>query len=204
MGLEPAAGVDSIGHMQALSRALAGGALAATVVAVAACGGGSDDKAPATPQGFKRSETKYFSFAHPTAWPVEVRKPQQQRNPGELVAEAIGPAGTAGQRPDVVVGATPDYHSGIDGLVQVNELSAKTQFAQRRVISRKPTKVAGAKAARLIEAEVPAKDGTPVRTFDLLSISDKRTAVSMFIAVPAADVSRARVREILSSLQVLA
>lgn len=205
MGLEPAAGVDSVGDMQALSRALVGGALAAAVVAVAACGGGGDDSnAPATPQGFRRSETRYFSFAHPSAWPVEVRKPQQQRNPGELIAEAIGPAGTAGQRPDVVVGATPDYHSGIDGLVQVNELSAKTQFAQRKVISRKATKVAGAKAARLIEAEVPAKDGTPVRTFDLLSISDKRTAVSMFIAVPAADVTRARVREILASLQVRA
>jgi hypothetical protein len=204
MGLEPAAGVDSVGHMQALSRALVGGALAATVVVVAACGGGGDEKPPATPQGFTRSETKYFSFAHPRAWSVDVRRPEQQRNPGELVAETIGPAGTAGQRPDVVVGATPDYRSGIDGLVQVNELSARTQFAQRKVISRKATNVAGAKAARLIEAEVPAKDGTPVRTFDLLSISDKRTAVSMFIAVPAADVTRARVREILGSLQVRA
>jgi hypothetical protein len=41
-----------------------------------------------------------------------------------------------------------------------------------------------------------------VRTFDLLSISGKRTAVSMFIAVAAADVDRTRVREILNSLQV--
>jgi hypothetical protein len=196
--------MDVLGHMQALTRALVGGALAATVVAVAACGGGGGDKPPATPQGFKRSETKYFSFAHPTDWSVEVRKPQQQNNPGELVAETIGPAGTAGQRPDVVVGATPDYHSGLDGLVQLNELTSKTQFVGRRVLSRKDAKVAGAKAAKLIEAEVPAQDGTLVRTFDLLSISDKQTAVSMFIAVAAADVSSARVHDILSSLQVRA
>jgi hypothetical protein len=194
--------MDAVGHMQALSRALVGGALAATIVAVAACGGGGGDKAPATPQGFKRSQTKYFSFAHPSAWSLEVRKPQTQTNPGELVAETIGPAGSGGQRPDVVVGATPDYHSGLDGLVQVNELSSKTQFIGRRVLSRKDAKVAGAKAAKLIEAEVPARDGTKVRTFDLLSISDKRTAVSMFIAVAAADVDSARVREILDSLQV--
>jgi hypothetical protein len=189
--------------MQVLSRALLAGTLAMTVVAISACGGGGDDKEPATPQGFKRSETKYFSFAHPAAWQVEVRKPQQQVNAGELVAETIGPAGTAGQRPDVVVGATPDYHSGLDGLVQVSELSSKTQFAGRRVISRKDAKVAGAKSARLIEAEVPAQDGTPVRTFDLLSISGNRTAVSMFIAVAAADVDSTRVREILASLRVL-
>jgi hypothetical protein len=189
--------------MQALSRALVGGALVVSIAAVAACGGGSDDnKAPATPQGFTRSETRYFSFAHPSAWPVEVRKPSGQQSPGELLAEAIGPAGTGGQRPDVVVGATPDYHSGLDGLVQVNELSAKTRFARRKVLSRKDAKVAGAKSAKLIEAEVPARDGTPVRTFDLLTISGKRTAVSMFIAVPAADVGSARVREILDSLQV--
>jgi hypothetical protein len=194
--------MDAVGHMQALSRALVGGALAATIVAVAACGGGGGDKAPATPQGFKRSETKYFSFAHPAAWHLEVRRPQQQINAGELVAETIGPAGTAGQRPDVVVGATPDYHSGLDGLVQVSELSSKTQFVGRRVLSRKDAKVTGAKGARLIEAEVPAKDGTPVRTFDLLTISGKRTAVSMFIAVPKADIDSARVREILASLQV--
>jgi hypothetical protein len=196
--------MDVVGHMQALSRALVGGALAATVAAVAACGGGGGggDTSPATPQGFKRSETKYFSFAHPTAWSFEVRKPQQQANAGELVAETIGPAGTAGQRPDVVVGATPDYHSGLDGLVQLNELTSKTQFVGRRVLSRKDAKVAGAKGAKLIEAEVPAQDGTLVRTFDLLSISGKRTAVSMFIAVAAADVDRTRVREILDSLQV--
>jgi hypothetical protein len=193
--------MDAVGHMQALSRALVGGALAAIVVAVAACGGGGD-KAPATPAGFKRGETKYFSFAHPSAWSFEVRKPQQQTNPGELVAETIGPAGTSGQRPDVVVGATPDYHSGLDGLVQVNELSSKTQFIGRRVLSRKDVKVAGAKDAKLIEAEVPTQDGGKVRTFDLLSISDKRTAVSMFVAVAAADVKRARVHDILDSLQV--
>ena len=188
--------------MQVLSRALLAGTLATTVVALSACGGGDDDKAPATPQGFKRSETKYFSFAHPAAWEVEVRKPRQQLNAGELVAESVGPAGTAGQRPDVVVGVTPDYRSGLDGMVQLSELSSKTQFVGRRVLSRKDAKVAGAKAARLIEAEVPTQDGTLIRTFDLLSISDKRTAVSMFIAVAAADVDRSRVREILRSLQV--
>jgi hypothetical protein len=188
--------------MQVLSRALLAGTLATTVVAISACGGGDADKAPATPQGFKRSETKYFSFAHPAAWQVEVRKPRKQLNAGELVAESIGPAGTAGQRPDVVVGVTPDYRSGLDGMVQLSELSSKTQFVGRRVLSRKDAKVAGANAARLIEAEVPAQDGTLIRTFDLLSISDKRTAVSMFIAVAAADVDRSRVREILRSLQV--
>ncbi len=177
------------------------GTLVATVAALTACGGGGEDKA-ATPDGFKRSETRYFSFAHPAAWQVEVRKPRSQASTNELVAETIGPAGTAGQRPDVVVGATPDYHSGIDGLVQVNELSSKTQFVGRRVLSNKKAEVAGAKAARLIEAEVPAQDGTKVRTFDLLSISDKRLAVSMFVAVAAADVDRSRVREILDSLQV--
>jgi hypothetical protein len=87
-------------------------------------------------------------------------------------------------------------------MVELNELSSKTQFVGRRVLSRKDAKVAGANAARLIEAEVPSQDGTLIRTFDLLSISDKRTAVSMFIAVAAADVDSARVREILKSLQV--
>lgn len=188
--------------MQALSRALTGGALVAMIAALSACGGGGD-KSPATPKGFARAETRYFSFSRPAAWRVDVRKPEQQTTPGELVAETIGPAGTAGQRPDVVVGATPNYRSGIDGLVQVNELSSNTQFVQRRVLSRKDVDVAGAKDARLIQAEVPAKDGTPVRTFDLLAISGKQNAVSMFIAVPAADVERTRVHEILDSLELL-
>jgi hypothetical protein len=202
VGLEPEQRLERFGIVQDMTRSLCSAALTVgTLVALTACGG-TGDKAPATPAGFKVTQTKYFAFAHPAAWRTDVRKPRTQAFKDEMVAEAVGPAMTTGKRPDVVVGVTPDYQSGIDGLVTVNELSQKTRYADRRVLSRKDAHVAGAAKAKLIESEIPAPDGTPIRTFDLLAISDKKTAVNMFVAVPAADVDRARIHDILRTLRV--
>jgi hypothetical protein len=187
-----------VGVVQELRMTLLAGAVVAGLAA--GCGGG--DERPATPQGFKRTETKYFAFAAPSGWRTEVRKPQQAQSPEELVAEAVGPAGTTGKQPDVVVGVTPRSGSSVDGLAQIQELDGKTRFPGWKVTARKDADVAGAKEGRLIEAQAPAEDGTPVRTFNLLAVSKDRTAVSMFVAVPAADVDRARVREILESLEI--
>jgi hypothetical protein len=187
-----------VGVVQELRMTLLAGAVVAGLAA--GCGGG--DERPATPQGFKRTETKYFAFAAPSGWRTEVRKPQQAQSPEELVAEAVGPAGTTGKQPDVVVGVTPRSGSSVDGLAQIQELDGKTRFPGWKVTARKDADVAGAKEGRLIEAQAPAEDGTPVRTFNLLAMSKDRTAVSMFVAVPAADVDRARVREILESLEI--
>jgi hypothetical protein len=188
-----------VGVVQELRMTLLAGAVVAAV-AVAGCGGGEDR--PATPQGFKRTETKYFAFAAPSGWRTEVRKPQQAQSPEELVAEAVGPAGTTGKQPDVVVGVTPRSGSSVEGLAQIQELDGKTRFPGWKVTARKDADVAGADEGRLIEAQAPAEDGTLVRTYNLLAMSKDRTAVSMFVAVPAADVDRARVHEILDSLEI--
>ena len=187
-----------VGVVQELRMTLLAGAVVAGLAA--GCGGG--DERPATPQGFKRTETKYFAFAAPSGWRTEVRKPQQAQSPDELVAEAVGPAGTTGKQPDVVVGVTPRSGSSVDGLAQIQELDGTTRFPGWKVTARKDADVAGAKEGRLIEAQAPAEDGTPVRTFNLLAMSKDRTAVTMFVAVPAADVDRARVHEILESLEI--
>ena len=185
---------------------ISGGVALSLTTALAACGGGGDAvKAPPTPAGFKVAQTKYFAFARPAAWPAVVRKPVNQVGPGELVADSLGPAGTTGKHPEVLVGATPNYNSGLDGLVVLNDESSRTRFPKRKVLSRKDVAVAGAAGkGKLIESSVPATDGTPLRMFDLLTISKKRTAVSMFIVVPEADVARMRVGEILKTLQVKA
>jgi hypothetical protein len=188
-----------VGVVQELRMTLLAGALAVTLATVG-CGGG--EERPATPEGFKRTETKYFAFAAPAGWRTEVRKPEQPQSPEEVVAEAIGPAGTTGKQPDVVVGVTPRSAANAEGLAQIQELDGKTRFPGWRVTARKDADVAGAEEGRLIEAQAPAEDGTPVRTFNLVAVSKERTAVSMFVAVPAADVDRARVREILHSLEV--
>jgi hypothetical protein len=175
-------------------------------VSVAACGGSSEKpaKAPPLPAGFKATGTKYFSFGHPSAWSAEVRRPRTQVSFGEVVADALGPAGTTGKHPEVLVGATPKYRSGLGGLLVVNDTSSRARFPQRKVISRRDVKVAGAGTGKLIESSIPATDGTPLRTFDLLTVSRKGTAVSMFAVAPEADVDAARIREILRTLRVIA
>lgn len=190
-----------------MRKLISGGVALSLTTALAACGGGGggEVKAPPVPAGFKVTQTKFFSFAHPTAWQAEVRTPRTQVSAGELVADALGPAGTTGKHPEVLVGATPGYRSGLDGLVVVNDESSRTRFPNRKVLSRRDVDVAGAAGkGKLIEAMVPATDGTPLRTFDLLSISKQGTAVSMFVVVPDADVSRARVRDIIKTLRVKA
>jgi hypothetical protein len=184
---------------------ISGGVALSLATALAACGGSDEAKAPPTPAGFKVVQAKYFAFARPSAWPAVVRKPKNQLNAGELVADSLGPAGTTGKHPEVLVGATPNYNSGLKGLVVLNDESSRTRFPKRRVLSRKDVDVAGADGkGKLIESSVPATDGTPLRMFDLLTMSKKRTAVSMFIVVPEADVARMRVPEILKTLQVKA
>jgi hypothetical protein len=176
---------------------------------LAGCGGdGSSDSGGAPPAGLKRTHTQYFSFAHPPGWSVSSR-PASTGEKGETVTEAIGPRGTASLPPDVLVGATPHYGSGLSGALQVNELDANVRYPDRRVVSKKDLDVPGAAGAKLIESEVsnePATGGpaTPVRLFDVVAVSKKGTAVNMFIRVPSADVERARVRDIIGSLELIA
>ena len=183
-----------------------GGVALSLATALAACGGGADKPAAQAqvPAGFQRTQTRYFSFARPPGWDVQVRKPRAQVNAGELVADSLGPAGTRGKHPEVVVGATPNYRSGLGGLVVVNDTASHTRFPDRKVLSTKDVQVPGAGKGKLIESSVPATDGTPLRTFELLTLSKKGTAVSMFVVAPEADVDSARVREIIKTLQVLA
>lgn len=173
------------------------------LLGLASCGGASSK--PDVPAGFRLAQGPYFAFAHPPAWSIQTRA-ARTGYPGEKVTEVVGPPGTDGQRPDVLVGATPHYRSGLGGLVEINQLDADTRFPGRRVIRRSDVDVPGAKGARLTEYEVQGKPtagntaGTVFRMFDLVALSKHDTAVNMFIAVPAVDVQRARVHDILGSL----
>jgi len=141
-------------------RPIAGGVALWLATALAACGGGGGKPAATAqvPAGFQRTETKYFSFAHPPGWDAQVRKPRTQISPGELVADALGPAGTRGKHPEVLVGATPGYRSGLGGLLVLNDTAARTRFPDRTVLSTKDVEVAGAGKGKLIESRVPATD----------------------------------------------
>ncbi len=203
-----------MGDMQVRSAVVA--ALAGTVLA--ACGGdGAPPGAPGAsgatlerrgpvPDGWEVSATRYFSYAHPADWTVEVRPPRNGGTPGEVVSEARGPARTPGLPPDVVVTATPDYKSGLEGLLVVNSTDAEIRYRDRKVLEEQKPAVPGAIGARLIEADIQNKapDGTitPVRQFDLVALSEAGNAVGLFVQVPADQGESSRVREVIRTLEI--
>jgi len=198
-------------------------AIVAAVLAamLTACGGDEERPAAATgsaaggtattplerrgpvPGGWKVSATPFYSYAHPPDWTVEERPSSV---PGELVSEARGPAVTPELPPDVIVAATPDYKSGLDGLLLVNSTDAEVRYRGRKILMEEKPAVPGAIGARLIEADVQNKgpDGTitPVRQFDLVALSKAGTAVSLFVQVPADQAESSRVREIVKTLEI--
>ena len=203
-----------MGHVQAVRVVLA--MLVSTAV-VTGCGGEEKPAAQGTgataelrrtgpvPEGWKVSATPAFSYAHPGEWTVDVR-PGKSGAPGEVVSEARGPEMTKGLPPDVVVAATPKYQGTLEGLITVNTTDAQVRFPKRKLIRESRPDIPGAQGARLIEADIenPLADGTTVtvRQFDLVSLSKEGTAVSMFIQLPAGEVDAARVRDILSTLEI--
>ena len=194
--------------------------LALVAVMLAGCGGDDDGATAATgrtsagrplerrgpvPAGWKVSATRFFNYAHPADWTVQVR-PSKSGAPGEIVSEARGPATTPGLPPDVVVAATPKYQTGLKGLLDLNATDAKLRFRDRKVLKEERPDVAGAVGGRLVEGEVQNKapDGskTPVRQFDLVVLSKGGTAVSLFVQVPAAEAESSRVRDVVATLEV--
>ena len=156
------------------------------------------------PDGWKVSATPFYTYAHPADWTVEERP--SGGAPGEVVREARGPAVTPQLPPDVIVAATPDYKSGLEGLLLVNKTDAEVRYRGRKILKEEKPAVPGAVGARLIEADVQNKgpDGTitPVRQFDLVALSTSGTAVSLFVQVPADQAESSRVEEIVTSLEV--
>jgi len=157
------------------------------------------------PDGWTIKATRYFSFAHPADWTV-TQDAVPGDTPGEVVFEVRGRETTPGLPPDVIVGATPRYTSGLEGLLTVNDADAQVRFRDRRVIKEEKPDVPGAIGARLIEADTPNKapDGavSTVRQFDLVALSESNTAVNLFVQVPAGEAESSRVREVVKTLEV--
>ena len=181
----------------------------ALLVLVTGCGG-DGGRAPAPKPdppapGLKLVGTAQFSVAVPSGWRVQTRDAKTAR-PGDKVAEAIGPEGTDGLPPQLVVGATRGYGPGHREQVDVAGIANAQRWPDLRVVSTREVAVKGAAQATLIESEIrnraPNRPPTRVRIFDLLALSKDRMAVGLFIRVPAADVDGVRVRDILASLEM--
>jgi hypothetical protein len=178
----------------------------AAMTLLAGCGGGSDAEEPSAPEGWKVTESEFFSFSHPSDWSVRTR-PAPTGTEGETVTQVTAPRSGGDPLAVIVVGATPKFTSGFDGAVELNESNALVRFPGRKKIGERDLDVPGAKDAKLVESEVPA--GTtagapraPVRIFDVIAMSEEDTAVNMAAQVLAADVDRSRVRDVLDSLRL--
>jgi hypothetical protein len=172
--------------------------LALLLAAAVAAGCGGDD-APEVPDGFARVQRPAFAIAHPEGWQVRDR-PSQSGD--EQVTEMLAAGSPAGVQ--VLVGATPRFSGGFDGLIELNDADTRLRLPQRREVARSEPEVAGAQRARLVEWELPAgapgAAPVPTRAFDLVALSEDGTAVNVFARVPAAEVDRSRVRDVLGSL----
>lgn len=192
--------------------------LAAAAVLIVGCGGDdSPAEAPAAsapgalersgpvPEGWKVTATKHFSYAHPADWKVDIRG-SKAGTPGDVVAEVSGPETTPGLPPDVVVTATPDYASGLEGLLIANKSFSDLRFKGRKILEETRPEIPGAVGGRLIEADYPntGPDGTvtTIRQYDLVALSKQDTSVGMFVRVPADQAESSRVREIVKTLEI--
>ncbi len=179
-------------------------ALAAMVLG--GCGSDGDEQATKTPDGWRVSESRWFAFAHPADWTARTR-PARTGNPGETVTEVTAPRSGGEPLAVVVVGATPKYGSGFQGLLDANESNALVRFPNPKVVGERELDVPGAKEAKLIEREIPSGGGAgaprvALRVFDLVALSEDDTAVNMAAQVKATDVDRSRVRQVLDSLRL--
>lgn len=198
-------------------RRLAVAVVVAAATTLAGCGGdgasagrepppsGPFKRSGPVPDGWKVTATKHFSYAHPPDWKVDIRG-SKAGTPGDVVAEVSGPDVTPGLPPDVVVTATPDYQSGLEGLLIANTSFSELRFKDRKILKEERPEIPGAVGGRLIEADVEntAPDGTvtTIRQFDLVALSERKTSVGMFVRVPADQAESSRVREIVKTLEI--
>jgi len=178
---------------------LAGMLLAA--VALGACGEGSG----AVPEGWRVSERPLFSVASPPGWTVETRP--SRASSSEPVLEAVGEPGTAGLRPQMVVGSGR-WGLGFEALVGSNEAATRVDTPGARRVRRERLDVPGAKSALLNVYELANRapgqptDGVRVRMYELVALSDDGVAVNLFLRLPAADVERVGPQRLIETLRL--
>jgi hypothetical protein len=189
------------------SRPLLAAALAATL-AIAGCGGGSDDhdrpqtvNAP-VPSGFSLKRGPDYEFAHPSSWEVQ---PQRRESKGSIQS-VLGPAGTGGLPPQIAVGRTPDDKGSFDMALRTWKADNQIRRARFKIVSERAVKLDGASDARLIEARylqaTPEKTTEMVRTLDLIVRTTSGTQLALLVRAPEGDFDKARLRAVVDSFRV--
>ena len=162
-------------------------------------GGGGDDKAPATPQGFKSTKTDDYSLALPSAWTVDQKA--QQGDQGPLIEAR--PPGSDVNRAQLRVGSAHNYKADINNaaLLAEGEIPVRRPGATR-VVS-KPIEVPGAADARRVEWTVPAGGGIDAaRIVTVLGAESDNVLVNLSMGVSESQAAGARIDDVVGSLRV--
>ncbi len=184
--------------------ALALGIAAAALLA--ACGGGSKDKAgstsvPAAPSGFTVQQGKGYAFVRPEAWHVA---PERAASIGGKVLEITGPKRAGGLPGQVVLGRTEHYGGTFDAALLAFRQS-DIESLPRPVVRERAISLPGAVAARRFDVDYrqPAPSGgqVAVHSVDLLVLGRDRTQMHLLVRAPATDYRAGRLDTVVDSFR---
>lgn len=166
-------------------------------VLLAGCGASDAREAAApTPAGFKTLTGEGWALAHPAGWEVSAI------TGGKL---AQGVKGAGGLAPQAAVERDPKPPP-FDIALEAFNADQTLRRARRTVTRDEDFAVAGAERARLIEAEYVERTSdtvtTPVKTIDVLVRTEDGAQLRFLLRAPRADFDRARLAEVLGTLQV--
>ena len=172
----------------------------ALAVPLAGCGGGGDDdKAPATPQGFKSTKTDDYSLALPSAWTVDQKA--QQGDQGPLIEAR--PPGSDVNRAQLRVGSAHNYKADIKNAVLLAEGEIPVRRPGATRVVSKPIEVPGASDARRVEWTVPAGGGIDAaRIVTVLALSSNKVLVNLSMGVSESQAAGARIDDVVRSLRI--
>jgi hypothetical protein len=168
----------------------------------AGCGGGEAAPPAAVPEGFRELRGADWTLAHPAGWSVS---PRRAGSGGGTVSEVLGPPGSAGLPPQVVVGRSQRAPGDLDAAALELKTDNRVRRSRWTVLSEQPVEIAGARAARLIEArylEVAGESTEPVRTVDLLVRTPEGAQLDLLVRAPEDDFDRSGLRTVLQTFRV--
>jgi hypothetical protein len=176
--------------------------LAALAALGAGCGGSDDSAAPPVPEGYRELRGPDWTLAHPAGWSVEAAR---RGSGGGSVREVLGTPGSTGLPPQVVVGRSQQAAGDLEAAALELKTDNRVRRSRWTVLSEKPVEVAGARAARMIEArylEVAGAGTAPVRTVDLLVRTPDGAQLDVLVRAPEADFDRSGLRKVLETFRV--
>jgi|GEM_PF-4060965 len=184
-------------------RARSFGLVALSALALAACGGssggaGSSTSAPAPlPAGFARFAERGVSFGHPRGW----TRGDDARN----LVEFYGAQGAGGLPPQVALGSGPARNT-LAATVSLHNAMQRVSFPDYAVTAQRDVAVAGARAARRVDARYsaqrPGRARVRLRQVDLFVLTRDGRALDFFVRAPASDFDAARLGLVFDSFRL--